>query len=213
MQRSLARSLKLATQTLHAQVEQSPPIRALIGGQISRSAYCALLRNLYEIYVALEAALSRHALHPLIAPVFSPPLFRANVLAADLFDLHGEGWMVELEVARSTLIYVERLSEIESMSPELLVAHAYVRYLGDLSGGQLLKLAVQQNHALSPQHSARFFDFGSAQEIVKMTHEFRTGLDAIASDGGSDCKIVAEAQLAFALHARLFEELACASVS
>lgn len=212
MQPSLARSLKLATQTLHAEVEQSQAIRELIGAQISRGAYCRLLRNFYEIYIALEAALSRNALHPLIAPVFSPRLFRADVLAADLADFHGEGWMVELDVALATSDYVYRLGEIESLSPELLIAHAYVRYLGDLSGGQMLKRAVERNPALSPQHSVRFFEFGSAPEIAKMAQDFRAGLDEICS-GADQARIVAEAQKAFVMHARLFEELAGACAS
>lgn len=213
MQRSLARSLKLATQSLHTGVEQTRLIRELIGGRISRGSYCMLLRNLHEIYAALESALSCHALHPRIAPVFFPRLFRVNALAADLRDLHGKSWMVELDVTGAASSYVDRLREIESVSPELLVAHAYVRYLGDLSGGQMLKHALRRNPALSPQHSARFFEFGSATETFNMARQFRDGLDALASDDSSEAKIVAEARLSFVLHARLFEELACAAVS
>ena len=42
------------------------------------------------------------------------------------------------------LDYVNRINQISEEKPELLVAHAYTRYLGDLSGGQILKKIAQE---------------------------------------------------------------------
>eukprot|EP00121_Abeoforma_whisleri_P005982 Awhi_evm1s5431 len=48
------------------------------------------------------------------------------------------------------MLYLNRLNEITRTKPFLLVAHVYVRYLGDLSGGQVLKRIVRK--ALNLQH-------------------------------------------------------------
>ena len=60
--------LKLETRELHAQAERSGIMNALLHGRIERNAYCALLRNLREIYAGLEMALEIHFNHPLLAP-------------------------------------------------------------------------------------------------------------------------------------------------
>lgn len=41
-------------------------------------------------------------------------------------------------VAPTAGLYVTRLTALIHKEPLLLLAHAYVRYLGDLSGGQML---------------------------------------------------------------------------
>lgn len=213
MQHSLAQCLKLGTRTLHAEVEQTGLMRELIEGRIGLGSYACLLRNLYELYSALEAALYRQSTHACIAPVFLPQLFRKTALAADLRELYSDRFLEELDVAQATLKYVARLREIEASNPELLVAHAYVRYLGDLSGGQMLKRIVGESLALPPESGVRFFDFGTPAEVVKLSQQFRSGLNAIGADENCLADIVAEAQRAFVVHAGLFEELALASVN
>ena len=45
--------------------------------------------------------------------------------------------------------------------PALLVSHAYVRYLGDLNGGQVLQRVVTGNAGLGSGIGTRFYEFGS----------------------------------------------------
>jgi heme oxygenase len=184
-------------------------MRTLLAGELGPDAYCVLLRNLHEIYAALEAALDRHAAHPLLAPVALPGLRRRAALGADLQALHGERWATELGIATATARYVERLSEAEARRPELLVAHAYVRYLGDLSGGQILRRVVSESLRLGNGGGTAFYDFGG--NAAALAGRFRAGLDAIgaAAPAAAD-DIVAEAERAFVLHLGLFEELAAA---
>ena len=54
----------------------------------------------------------------------------------------------------------EQLSQTEFTQPALLAAHAYVRYLGDLAGGQALGRIARQAYALPDGAGTRFFDFG-----------------------------------------------------
>jgi heme oxygenase len=106
--------------------------------------------------------------------------------------------------------YVLRLQQIDADQPELLLAHAYVRYLGDLSGGQMLSRIVAQSMHLQAGQGTAFYDFGDASETTQLTRAFRDGLQAIAvAEIGVDA-IVAEARSAFQRHQALFEELAVA---
>lgn len=69
----------------------------------------------------------------------------------------------------------------------LLLAHAYVRYLGDLNGGQTIKNSVAKAYGLdtSALDGLRFFDFdgpdgavASAAELSRLTSSFRKGIDS-----------------------------------
>jgi heme oxygenase len=181
-------------------------MRGLLRGRLGRAGYCRLLRNLQAIYAALEAALERHATHPFVAALDLPGLRRCAALAADLRALHGERWEAELGIAAATARYAARLRELDRDRPELLVAHAYVRYLGDLSGGQILRRTVADALGLAPGAGATFYDFGC--DPAALAGRFRARLDSLGADPATADAIVAEAQHAFDLHVRLFEELA-----
>ena len=68
---TLAQRLKAETRALHTAAERSRFMSVLLRGQMGRAPCCALLRNLHSIYAALEPALARRALHPVIR-IFTP---------------------------------------------------------------------------------------------------------------------------------------------
>jgi heme oxygenase len=202
----LAARLREETKPLHVEVERAGIMPALLRGALDRGAYCRLLRNLFEIYDALELALRRCAARPEVAPIVLPALFRADALAADLRTVHGSDWP-SLAVAAAASDYAARLREIEVQAPARLAAHAYVRYLGDVSGGQIVGRIVGASLRLAGDHGQRFYAFGDRSTIRQLAARFRRGLDSTATSAHAD-EIVAEAKLAFRLHKRLFEELA-----
>jgi heme oxygenase len=203
---SPAERLRTDTRRLHAAVERAGIMPHLLRGELGRVGYCRLLRNLHEIYRTLEPALLRHAARPQVAPVVLPELFRAEALGSDLASLYGADWPV-LELMTATRMYVERLRQVADDAPGLLVAHAYVRYLGDLSGGRILRQIVADSLGLSGSSGLRFYDFGADAQARGLASRLRQGIDAACAMSPLD-PIVAEAQHAFRLHARLFEELA-----
>ena len=210
MTASLAERLRDETRNLHTEVERGIFMRALLRGQLSRAAYCMLLRNLQAIYAALEVALVSQAANPLVAPVFFRALFRSVALHHDLDALHGPGWELALALQPASRLYVERLQRVHQTCPALLVAHAYVRYLGDLSGGQLIKRKVADSLQLAPGVGTAFYDFGDPDQIRRLTRAFRAGLDNTTCDEAQLALIVVEAQRAFELHRSLFQQLALA---
>ncbi len=205
---TLARQLRTDTRALHTEVERTGVMRLLLRDQLDRAGYCALLRNLHAIYAALEPALQRHASHLAVGPVVFETLFRAAPIAQDLRELHGADWADAIPLRRSSERYVARLHAIDENSPALLVAHAYLRTLGDLSGGQMLGKIVTRSLQLEPGQGTRFYDFGTPAEVAAHLQAFRAGLDTLPLGPGDQQAIVDEACRAFLLHAELFTELA-----
>lgn len=197
--------LREATRTLHAQAERSGLMATLLRGGIGRPAYCTLLRNLHAIYAVLEQSND--------AVLVDPALHRAEALAQDLDHLHGPGWREQLPLAAATRAYVERLLALARSGSRALAAHAYVRYLGDLHGGQVLRGLVRRGLGLDAQGTpgTRFYDFGDAASVQGLRAEFRRRLAALPLAAGEQQAVVDEARWAFAQHARMFEELQAAA--
>lgn len=204
----LAAKLRQATRSLHTEVERSDFMRALLRGQLARASYCLMLRNLHALYEALEDALSANRQLASVAAICMPALYRTQALAQDLDTLYGPLWRSRLEVNPACHDYLCRLLELKRTQPELLVAHAYVRYLGDLSGGQQLKRIVARSLDLPAGAGVGFYDFGDNEQTLTLTRNFRAGLAAIEADARQADQIVAEAQDAFARHGELFRQLA-----
>lgn len=197
----LAERLRAETWPLHREVERAGIMPALLRGQVSRQGYGALLRQLHALYAALEDALRHHAGSAPLAPIAMPALFRTEALAADLMALAGSGW-TDWPLCPTTRDYVARLRELDTRDPARLAGHAYVRYLGDLSGGQTVGRILGEALHL-PAAALRFYDFGGTSD--ELAAQLRGGLERC---GGDPDAIIDEAKLAFRLHARLFEELA-----
>lgn len=204
---SLAQWLRSATHALHAQVERSGVMQSLLRGRIDRISYCLLLRNLHALYAALEAGLARHAGDPRIAPVLLPGIARATALAEDLAALHGSGWAQTLPLMPAAQAYAQRLRQLAADAPELLVAHAYVRYLGDLSGGQVLRRIVARSLDLTDAAGTHFYAFGDPDDAAAMARQFRAGLDTAVRGRAAQAALVAEACWGFTEHGRLFAEI------
>lgn len=200
-------SLRLAdaTRASHRAAERAGFMPSLLRGEIAPATYVLFLRNLHALYDALERALETQAGKQVLAPIQARSLFRADVLAADLDHL-APRWSA-LPVAAAMRAYVVRIETLARAHPALLAAHAYVRYMGDLSGGQLLRDIVRRALGLRDDRGTNFYAFGSdAPDALKA--DFRRGLDALPLGTADLDAIVAEAGDAFARHVELFEELA-----
>jgi heme oxygenase len=179
----------------------------LLGRRIGRSGYCALLRNLHAIYEALEAALTRSPHASGLSDEAMEALRREAAIAADLTWLHGPHWRSELALVPAVLSYVRRLQGADAR----LAAHAYVRYLGDLYGGQMLKRLIAQSLGLEPEEAAaatNFYEFGDQATVNGLRASLRHGLASLPLSDELVEELVAEARWSFEQHILLFEQLA-----
>lgn len=212
MSQRLAERLKSETRALHTAAERSRFMGDLLRGRMAVPPYVAMLRNLQAIYAALEPALARHATHPAIAPIFLPGLWRSASIAHDIGVLEGAGG-ADARLQPSTIAYVARLRELDLSAPELLLAHAYVRYLGDLSGGQLLRGIVSRLPWAQGLQATAFYEFGDPAQARDLTQRFREGVGAVQADAETEQALVDEACRSFEAHGVLFDELELAAGS
>jgi heme oxygenase len=207
----LVERLKSATAAMHRRVERSAFMSRLLHGEVERGSYIGLLHNLRAVYGALEAALLRQSADPVVAPVVLPELFRCRALDLDIQALAGTQADFKPPLWPATVQYVDRLNALDVTAPALLVAHAYVRYLGDLNGGQTLRRIVARGLCLQGGSGTMFYDFGDDAGLGQLTSRFRSGLAAVEARAADTDAIVAEAVSAFERHEAMFEQLAVAT--
>eukprot|EP01114_Cavostelium_apophysatum_P004344 TRINITY_DN14561_c0_g1_i1.p1 TRINITY_DN14561_c0_g1~~TRINITY_DN14561_c0_g1_i1.p1 ORF type:complete len:151 (+),score=18.92 TRINITY_DN14561_c0_g1_i1:69-521(+) len=138
---NLAKKMRKGTIKLHMEAERTPFISRYFRYDIQESAYKNYISFLYFVYKTLEEELSKHHQHPYISAVYFPKeLHRTEAIERDLDHFFGsrDSW-THISHANSIMQYVHRLKKAGESNPALLLAHAYTRYMGDLSGGQLLK--------------------------------------------------------------------------
>jgi heme oxygenase len=200
-----ASRLRAASRDAHVAAEQSPVMQRLLHGRISRVTYLGLLCELSAIYGALEEELDRHAAHPALVGIALEPLRRRHRIELDIAALGSEATRCS-PCHRATDDYVKRVRAVGASDPALLVAHAYVRYLGDLSGGQILRGRVAAALGLHDEQGVAFYAFPLIGDIAAFKNSFRDAIDAAATVVPPEA-IIREALLSFALHQQLFAEL------
>jgi len=209
MSTGLSQRLREGTSALHSAAEHAGVMPVMLRGALPARGFWQLQRNLLLVYETLEAGLARHATHPVLALLQLGPLARCAALQADLAAGAGPDWSTVLPPAgAAATAYADRLQALAGHQPCALAAHAYVRYLGDLAGGQALRRVAQKAYGLQGDAGTRFFDFGPPAEVARLGHGLRIALDSLPLDDTAQQALVAEAQWAFAQHVRLFDELA-----
>uniref|UniRef100_A0A8B9KFX1 heme oxygenase (biliverdin-producing) n=1 Tax=Astyanax mexicanus TaxID=7994 RepID=A0A8B9KFX1_ASTMX len=154
---------------------------------------------LYYTYTAMEEEIERNKDHPSFAPLYFPnELHRHEALAQDLEYFYGEDWQNQISCSSAAQHYVDRIHEVGQTDPVLLVAHAYTRYMGDLSGGQVLKKVAQRALRLPPTgEGVKFYEFDSIHSAKAFKQLYRSRMNELELDAQTKEKLVQEAVLAF----------------
>ena len=87
------------------------------------------------------------------------------------------------------------------------MGHSYTRYLGDLSGGQILKNIAQRAMNLADDEGVAFYEFPTIPDEAEFKVGYRSSIDAAPVDEAMADRIVEEANDAFGTNMVLFQEL------
>lgn len=207
MRSKLAIRLREGTKQSHSLAENAGFIQCFLKGAVEKSSYRQLLGNFYFVYAALEDQMASLQDHPLLGSLYFPELHRRDSLAQDLNYYWGNHWQDALVASEATQLYVARIQEVAIADPILLIAHAYTRYLGDLSGGQILKKIAQRGMNLPDGQGTAFYDFADIRDPKTFKANYRLALNELPIGEDTIDRIVHEANFAFKLNMGLFQEL------
>ena len=145
-----------------------------------------------------------HASYPTLQPTYNPTLLaRAPSLAEDIsyflgvpeaeWQMHPLHRSLVASPPKPFVDYTARLQELSSLpDPSRLLGHAYVRYLGDMSGGQIIRRNIAKAYDLDVDRDdgIRVYDFkvlggtesANIGDIKKLKEWYREGMDAGVGD-------------------------------
>ncbi|KGG14637.1 MULTISPECIES: heme oxygenase (biliverdin-producing) [unclassified Prochlorococcus] len=206
---ALATQLREGTKKSHTMAENTGFVTCFLKGVVDKSTYRKLIADLYLVYSAMEAEINRLSAekHPVVSLIVFPQLHRRESLEKDLSFYFGEYWKDTLITSSSAKAYVERIHHIANSSPELLVAHHYTRYIGDLSGGQILRRIAQKAMDIKGDDGLKFYDFDEINDQKKFKLNYGKTLDKLPIDQSTADLIIEEANLSFKYNMDMFKEL------
>jgi heme oxygenase (biliverdin-producing, ferredoxin) len=199
--------LREGTKKSHTMAENVGFVKCFLKGVVEKKSYRKLVTSLYFVYSAMEEEMERLKDHPVISKVYFPELNRQESLEKDLYFYYGSNWREEAQNSKAGKAYVERIREIAKSQPELLVAHCYTRYLGDLSGGQILKKISQRAMNLTDGEGTAFYEFDDISDEKAFKDKYRQAMNELPIDQATAEQIVDEANAAFGKNMELFQEL------
>ena len=202
-----SKQLKEGTKKSHTMAENTSFVASFLRGVVDESKYRQLIANFYFIYHALESEINIHKDNPFIGPMRLNGLARHDALVEDCKYFYGDDWQDTIRPTEQTQRYISRIHEVAKNNPELLIGHHYTRYMGDLSGGQILKGIAQKALGLK-EGGLAFYEFPEILDKKKFKESYRRVLDTMIPATQKDVDgIIVEANYAFRLNMYMFEEI------
>ena len=204
---NFAKQLKEGTKKSHSAAENTSFVASFLRGVVSKESYKKLVSDLYFVYSAMEEEVDNLKDHPVIGNLQLSDLNRRNSLEMDLRFYYGPIWRSLIKPSEACERYVNRIREVAKNEPELLVGHHYTRYLGDLSGGQILKGIAEKALELGNGQGLKFYDFEKIEDTKAYKQGYREKLNNLPIDQHQADAIIVEANYAFRLNMYMFDTL------
>lgn len=196
--------LKAETAARHQHAEHSNFMADLMGGKLTVRAYRMLLTQYVYIYEALEevTASFRARPNPITEPFVLEGLDRLVAIKADLAELGGP---TDAQPLPATADYAAAIRATAS-TPERFLAHHYLRYLGDLSGGQAVAALVARHYAV-PAEALNMYRFEALPKPKVFKDSYRELLNGAPLTDAQRDALVDEALAGFDHNSRVFAQL------
>lgn len=202
----LSLTLRVETLDAHQAAEEVQFIQDLIAGRLPLDDYTSLVAQHHAIYRALEAAVAATTDTDLAA-FCEPALERVPALERDLEFLAGDDWASRYHSLDATEAYVAHLRDVCTASPVALLAHHYTRYLGDLSGGQVIGRVLRRTYGFSDHRGTEFYYFPDLTSPKAFKDRYREQLDELMWTAAQRDELIREVNAAYELNTAVFEAL------
>ena len=203
---TFSKEIKAGTKKSHSAAENTSFVKSFLRGVVSKDSYKVLVADLYFVYSAMEEEVRKLKDHHIIGKINLPELERVTALETDLRYYYGPIWRSIIEPSEACKNYINRIKEVAKDEPELLVGHHYTRYLGDLSGGQILKGIAEKAMNLKGE-GLYFYEFDKIDNAKEYKTKYRSILDELPLTETQQNDIIVEANYAFRLNMYMFDTL------
>ena len=203
---SLALALKEGTKESHSAAENTKFVASFLRGVVDYEEYRKLLTNFYYVYDTMEQRI-RETEDPMVQAIKSEDLERKEAIERDLEYYYGADWKDKQIPSEACNTYCHRINEIAEKDPYLLVAHHYTRYIGDLSGGKILKEITARVLKPPAGKGLDFYEFPSIPNAKLFKQNYRAVLDNLGVDSSQENALITEANYAFRLNMYMFDEI------
>jgi len=175
-------NLRELTKEAHTNAERQEFVKILFSGNINPKLYATFLKNQHPQYEILEVCAMMHP--GLLSGM--PDIRRAPHILADYEELWDDDSDGKPHMLQTTDLYCKHILSIKD-DPKKLMAHIYVRHMGDLAGGQMIAKRVPG--------SGRMYQFEDPDTLKTMIRE------KISDD------MAEEAKICFAFATETFKEM------
>ena len=203
---SFSADLKEGTKESHSAAENTKFVASFLRGVVDYEEYRKLLTNFYYVYDTMEQRI-RETEDPMVQAVRSESLERKEGIERDLEYYYGADWKDKQIPSDACNKYCHRINEVAEENPFLLVAHHYTRYIGDLSGGKILKEITARVLKPPAGKGLDFYEFPSIPDAKLFKQNYRAVLDNLGTTVPQENALIAEANYAFELNMNMFDEI------
>ena len=208
-----SQALRERTWSSHGDSEGADFMKDLMTGKGTRDDYIALVAQHYFIYEAIEAAADQFSADPVAAPFITSQLTRLPAIEADLEFLIGANWRDQITALPTAAAYAARVREIAAQNwAGGFIAHHYTRYLGDLSGGQIIRTIMQRQFGFET-NGVGFYLFDEIAKPKEFKNTYRDQLDAVEWDDAERDRVIDEVLAAYQFNTDLFIDLSRAKAA
>ncbi|MBS1697607.1 MAG: biliverdin-producing heme oxygenase [Actinobacteria bacterium] len=206
---SFSRRLREATWTDHGDSEGATFMTDIMRGRGTLGDYTDLVAQHWFMYEALEEASAQLAADPALAALHPKGLERRDALERDLAHLLGAQWRARIAALPATAAYAARIRAVAAEGWIAgIVAHHYTRYLGDLSGGQLIARRTAAQFGFDGDGVA-FYDFAELGDPAAFKDAYRAVLDDFGAtlDEDEQRRMLDEVRTAYRFNTEVFLDL------
>jgi heme oxygenase len=169
-------SLRDLTKDAHTNAERQEFVKILFSGNINPKLYAVFLKNLHPQYEIVEVCAMMHP--ELLSGM--PDVRRAPHILADYEELWDDEADGKPHMLETTDRYCKHILSIKD-DPKKLMAHIYVRHMGDLAGGQMIAKRVPG--------SGKYYQFKDPEALKA---DIRSKIDDSMADEAKVCFKFAE---------------------
>lgn len=204
-----ARRVREATWSDHSDSEGAGFMADIMRGRGTLADYTELVAQHWFMYEALEEAAALLVADERLSRLHPAALRRTPALERDLVHLLGERWRTLISPVPATAAYARRIRAAAAEGWTAgVVAHHYTRYLGDLSGGQVIARRVAKQFGFDGG-GVEFYDFAELGDPGDFKTAYRQGLDELGAvlDEAERVRMLDEVRTAYRFNTEVFIDL------